>query len=70
MKKFIEQATGVFWFVLLLLTLLILMGEPPIGADPDMDRYHAESRMMVHGWVVVLCIATTFTFLKYLGKKE
>jgi len=68
MKKFIQNGIGISWSLFLLLTLFILCGEPPIGADPDLDKYHQETQMLLGGWVITLGMSILFTCFHYMVK--
>jgi hypothetical protein len=70
MKKFIENIMMISWLLLGLLTFLIICGEPPIGADPDLDKYHREVEMLLNAWVFFLCSGTVFSLLTYLVRKS
>ena len=64
MQKFIQNTMALSWTLLIILSLLIICGEPPIGADPDLDKYHRESQMLFGAWVVTLEVAVIFTCIK------
>jgi len=64
MQKFIQNTMALSWTLLIILSLLIICGEPPIGADPDLEKYHRESQILFGIWVVLLQIAVIFTCIK------
>jgi hypothetical protein len=64
MQKFIQNTMNLSWTLFGILTLLIICGEPPIGADPDLEKYHRESQILFGIWVVLLEIAVIFTCIR------
>lgn len=67
MKKFIQNTTNILWALFLLLTLFLLCGEPPIGADPDLDRYHQETQILFGAWVISLITATLLSCFQFMA---
>ena len=67
MKKFIENSINISWALFLLFTLLVICGEPPIGPDPDLDRYHQETQILLGGWVISLISATLLSCFRFMA---
>lgn len=64
MQKFIQNTMALSWTLLIILSLLIICGEPPIGADPDLEKYDRENQILFGIWVVLLEIAVIFTCIR------
>lgn len=70
MENLLQKVTYLLWGLLLLITLCILGGEPPIGPDPDLESYHSQIQILVGVWVgtlVVVTLCTSWWFFKSKG---
>ena len=67
MKKFIQNSTNISWALFLLLSFFLLCGEKPIGADPDLERYNAETQIIWGGWAISLIAATLLSCFQFMA---